>query len=147
MAQPRFADRTTPEDIEAGSVFQPKFDRDGLIPAIVTDATSGAVLMFAFMNAEALQRTLETQVAHFWSRSRNKLWKKGEESGNLLAVAEIRTDCDQDVIWIAASVAGDGVACHTGARSCFYRILQPAADAPGGVRLVNVASRDQNAKT
>lgn len=142
MTQSPFAARTTPKDIEAGSVFQPKFDGDGLIPAIVTDARSGAVLMFAFMNAEALQRTIESRVAHFWSRSRNKLWKKGEESGNLLTVAEIRTDCDQDVIWIAASVEGDGVACHTGARSCFYRILQPAADAPGGVRLVNVASRD-----
>ncbi len=142
-----FAARTTNKDIEAGDVFQPKFDADGLIPAIVTDAVSGAVLMFAFMNAAALRLTLDTGVAHFWSRSRNTLWKKGEESGNLLAVTEVRTDCDQDVIWIAATVAGDGVACHTGQRSCFYRVLTAAPDAAGGVRLVNAAVRDQRAKS
>lgn len=142
-----FAPRTTTKDIEAGSVFQPKFDHDGLIPAIVTDTASGAVVMFAFMNAEALRLTIESGVAHFWSRSRNKLWKKGEDSGNLLTVNEMRTDCDQDVLWIAATVQGDGVACHTGARSCFYRVVHSAADAPGGIRLINAALRDQNAKT
>ena len=142
MTDSPFAARTTPKDIEAGNVFQPKFDGDGLIPAIVTDAASGAVLMFAFMNAQALQLALESGVAHFWSRSRNKLWKKGEESGNLLSIAEIRTDCDQDVLWITAKVQGDGVACHTGARSCFYRVLQKADGEPGGVRLVNAALRD-----
>lgn len=114
--------------IEQGSEFQPKFDADGLIPAIVTDAASGEVLMFAWMNAEALALTLATRKAHFWTRSRKKLWLKGEESGNVLAVEEMRTDCDQDVIWLRVSVRGDGVACHTGARSCFYRAvdLQPA---------------------
>jgi phosphoribosyl-AMP cyclohydrolase len=125
-----FAPRGTPAEIETGTLFQPRFDADGLIPAIVTDATSGEVLMFAWMNAEALSLTLQTQLAHFWSRSRGKLWKKGEESGNLLRVVEVRTDCDQDVLWLRATVEGDGRACHTGARSCFYRTLplgQPAS--------------------
>lgn len=111
-------------DIETGNRFTPLFDASGLIPAIVTDAASGSVLMFAWMNAEALERSIETGEAVFYSRSRNKLWKKGEESGNVLRIVEMRTDCDQDVLWIAARVAGDGVACHTGARSCFYRRLE-----------------------
>ncbi|MEQ1653995.1 MAG: phosphoribosyl-AMP cyclohydrolase [Hyphomicrobium sp.] len=142
-----FAPRTTANDIESGDTFQPKFDGDGLIPAIVTDAGSGAVLMFAFMNDEALRLTLETGFAHFWSRSRKALWKKGEESGNLLKIGEVKTDCDQDVLWLTVSVAGDGVACHTGAVSCFYRTLTAAPDAPGGVRLVNAAMRDKRAKS
>lgn len=144
-----FAPRTSKQDIETGSVFQPKFDRDGLIPAIVTDAASGGVLMFAFMNADALRLTLETKTAHFWSRSRNKIWKKGEESGNVIAVSEVLTDCDQDVIWIRAAVEGNGVACHTGARSCFYRKLEGTPAAPNGVRLVDCAAQEisaQNAK-
>ncbi len=110
--------------IEETTSFKPRFDADGLIPAIVTDAESGEVLMFAFMNDEAMQRTLSTRIAHFWSRSRRKLWKKGEESGNVLNIAEIRTDCDQDVLWLRVRVAGDGVACHTGERSCFYRRVE-----------------------
>ena len=131
---PLFASRGSPGEIEQGLVFQPKFDADGLIAAIVTDAASGEVLMLAWMNAEALALTLETRVAHFWSRSRGRLWKKGEESGNLLRVSELRTDCDQDSIWLKVAVAGDGVACHTGERSCFYRALplgvRPSPDRP-----------------
>ena len=118
---PDFAERGSPEEVERGLAFQPAFDADGLMPAIVTDAASGDVLMFAWMNREALARTLETRVGHFWSRSRGRLWRKGEESGNVLNVAEVLTDCDQDVVWLKATVAGKGVACHTGARSCFYR--------------------------
>ncbi|NJO34729.1 MAG: phosphoribosyl-AMP cyclohydrolase [Rhodospirillales bacterium] len=118
-----FAERGTTEDIEHGLTFQPKFDAGGLIPAIVTDAVSGSVLMFAWMNAEALALTIETRVGHFWSRSRSLLWRKGEDSGNVLDVAEILTDCDQDVVWLKVRVQGTGVACHTGARSCFYRSL------------------------
>lgn len=117
----QFAPRGSIQEIEHGDAFMPKFDADGLIPAIVTDAKDGAVLMFAWMNAEALALTIETGLAHFYSRSRRKLWKKGEESGNLLRVAELRADCDQDVVWLRTSVEGDHVACHTGARSCFYR--------------------------
>jgi phosphoribosyl-AMP cyclohydrolase len=125
-----FADRGSPAEVEGGLAFQPKFDADGLIAAIVTDAASGEVLMLAWMNAEALALTLETRVGHFWSRSRRKLWKKGEESGNLLQVREMRTDCDQDVVWLKVTVAGAGVACHTGERSCFYRTL-PFGTRPG----------------
>ena len=136
MAAPSdlFAPRGTPGEVETSLRFQPKFDADGLIPAIVTDAASGEVLMFAWMNAEALAATLETRVAHFWSRSRGKLWKKGEDSGNILRVSEARTDCDQDVLWLKVVVEGAGVACHTGARSCFYRSLslgaRPSPDLP-----------------
>ena len=129
---PLFAPRGTPQDIERGMTFQPKFGADGLIPAIVTDVTSGAVLMFAWMNARALALTIETGIGHFWSRSRGRLWKKGEESGNILEISDMLTDCDQDVVWLKARVQGDGVACHTGARSCFYRAVQlgnaPAAE-------------------
>jgi phosphoribosyl-AMP cyclohydrolase len=116
-----FAARGSTAEIETSLAFQPKFDADGLIAAIVTDAASGDVLMFAWMNAEALALTLETRLGHFWSRSRGRLWKKGEESGNLLRVSELRTDCDQDALWLKVVVEGDGVACHTGATSCFYR--------------------------
>ena len=119
-----FASRGLPAQVESSLRFQPKFDADGLIPAIVTSADSGEVLMFAWMNAEALARTIETRIGHFWSRSRKKLWKKGEESGNLLRVRELRTDCDQDALWLKVSVDGEGVACHTGERSCFYRAVE-----------------------
>lgn len=116
------------ETIEQTQSFLPKFGADGLIPAIVTDLKSGNVLMFAHMNEEALRETIASGFAHFWSRSRSKLWKKGEESGNLLKVNEVRTDCDQDVIWIIAEIEGDGVACHTGATSCFYRRIAQGPD-------------------
>src|SRR5436190_13722601 len=102
---PLFASRGSAGEIEQGLVFQPKFDADGLIPAIVTDAGSGEVLMLAWMNAEAVALTLETRIGHFWSRSRARLWKKGEESGNVLEVREVRTDCDQDVLWLKVAVA------------------------------------------
>ena len=101
--------------------FRPVFDSAGLIPAIVTDASDNTVLMFAYMNAEALRLTQETGIAHFWSRSRGALWKKGESSGETLAVTELLTDCDQDVIQVKAIPQGKGAACHTGRRSCFYR--------------------------
>lgn len=109
------------ELIETGTEFQPKFDADGLIPVIVTDAETAAVLMFAWMNAQALEATLATRTAHFWSRSRARIWRKGEESGNELRVRSVSTDCDQDVILLSVEVAGAGVACHTGQRTCFYR--------------------------
>lgn len=125
--------RATKMELETGTRFQPHFDRDGLLPAIVTDGAQGGVLMFAFMNADALHETLLTGYATFYSRSRARLWVKGEESGNKLRVIEIRTDCDQDVLWIAASVEGAGAACHTGARSCFYRVVE--TDGAGGVAL------------
>lgn len=104
---------------DKGLTLNPKYDRDGLLTAVVTDDDSGDVLMVAHMNAEALALTLETGLAHFWSRSRQSLWKKGETSGNMLQVADIRIDCDQDAVWIKAKPAGP--ACHTGARTCFFR--------------------------
>jgi phosphoribosyl-AMP cyclohydrolase len=107
------------KDRETGSVLDPKFDADGLITAVCTDASSGDVLMLAHMNAEALRLTLETGKASFWSRSRQRIWVKGEESGNTLRVVEARVDCDQDAIWLKCVPAGP--ACHTGEVSCFYR--------------------------
>lgn len=133
-------------DIEHGHAFMPKFDRDGLIPAIVTDAASGEVLMFAWMNAEALARSIETRQAWFWSRSRKAFWRKGEDSGNTLEIVEMRVDCDQDVVLIRANLAGAGVACHTGARSCFYRSLalgpvrQDGATIPRNVTLSTISA-------
>ena len=125
-------------EVESGLAFQPKFDSDGLIPAIVTDARSGEVLMFAFMNAEALGLSMETGIVHFWSRSRAALWKKGGESGNVFKIVEMRTDCDQDVIWLRVTVEGDGHACHTGRRSCFYRLV-PVQSAPGEASQLTLA--------
>ena len=107
--------------LEAAGVFTPKFDASGLVTAVVTDAADGELLMVAHMNAEALALTLETGVAHYFSRSRNMIWKKGETSGNLQTVAELRTDCDQDAVWLKVTVAGHAATCHTGRRSCFYR--------------------------
>jgi phosphoribosyl-AMP cyclohydrolase len=101
--------------------FEPKFDASGLLSAIVQDAKTGEVLMFAFMDAEALAATRATGFAHFHSRSRGRLWKKGESSGNVLAVTDILVDCDQDALVLKVEPAGP--ACHTGARSCFYRRL------------------------
>ena len=100
-------------EVEAGDRFQPRFDAQGLIAAIVTDAKTGEVVMFAWMSAESLALTLEQKVAHFWSRSRNKLWRKGEESGNVLDVVEIRTDCDQDALLVKVNVRGAGVVGRT----------------------------------
>ncbi len=143
LAQPSldgrwFAKRGSIADIEQGTTFQPKFSNEGLIPAIVTDASSGVVLMFAHMNEDALRLTLETAVAHFWSRSRGQLWKKGETSGNTLRVVELRTDCDQDVIWVTADIGQNGVACHTGAKSCFYRRIDTSSGVMSEIRLTTV---------
>lgn len=121
MSSP-FPARTTTQEIELGTKLQPKFGPDGLIPCITADATSNEVLMFAFMNAEALAQTIKTGRATYWSRSRNKLWIKGEESGHVQNVRELRVDCDQDVVLLKVKNVG-GAACHNGYRSCFYRRL------------------------
>ncbi|MDX3926978.1 MAG: phosphoribosyl-AMP cyclohydrolase [Shinella sp.] len=110
-------------ELETGPDFTPRFDESGLVTAVVTDARDGELLMVAHMNAEALGLTIETGIAHYWSRSRNALWKKGETSGNLQTVVELRTDCDQDAVWLKVSVAGHDATCHTGRRSCFYRTV------------------------
>ncbi len=112
------------DDLERGSTLAPRFDGDGLIAAVATHADTGEVLMLAWMNAEALQRTLDTGEAHYFSRSRQALWKKGETSGQIQQVTEIRIDCDQDAVWLKVRPQGDGGACHTGQRSCFYRLVE-----------------------
>jgi phosphoribosyl-AMP cyclohydrolase len=109
--------------LEGEGAFTPKFDVNGLVTAVVTDARDGELLMVAHMNAEALGLTIETGIAHYYSRSRGKIWKKGESSGNLQTVHELRTDCDQDAVWLKVSVAGHDATCHTGRRSCFYRAV------------------------
>jgi phosphoribosyl-AMP cyclohydrolase len=109
------------ESRENSTRLDPAYNADGLVTAVVTDAVTGEVLMLAHMNAEALARTVASGEAWFWSRSRARLWKKGESSGNVLKVTELRVDCDQDAVWLKAEPAGP--ACHTGARSCFYRRL------------------------
>jgi phosphoribosyl-AMP cyclohydrolase len=112
------------EALEHGAELAPRFDASGLIAAIATHAATGEVLMFAWMNAEALSRTLATGEAHYFSRSRNELWRKGATSGQVQKVVEVRIDCDQDAVWLKVEPQGDGGACHTGARSCFYRVIE-----------------------
>ena len=112
----------TPNEIEEGLRLAPKFDADGLITAVVTDAASGEVLMVAHMNEQALQKTISTGEAWYFSRSRKTLWKKGEQSGHVQRVVELRVDCDQDAVWLRVAQQGAG-ACHTGRRSCFYRVV------------------------
>lgn len=111
-------------DRDESLTFTPQYDSSGLIPVVTVDATSGAVLMVAWMNEEALRKTRETGQAHYWSRSRSRLWRKGEESGHTQTVREIRADCDQDTILLLVDQVG-GAACHTGRQSCFYRVLEP----------------------
>ena len=115
-------------DIEQGLEFQPKFDASGLVTCVATDAGTGAVLMVAHMNDEALRRTIASGEAWYFSRSRNALWRKGETSGHVQRVVEMRLDCDQDAIWIR--VEQTGAACHTGRRSCFYRAVTAGEGGP-----------------
>lgn len=122
------------DDIEEGLTFRPKFDAAGLVTCVATDATSGEVLMVAHMNDEALRKTIETGQAWYYSRSRKALWRKGETSGHGQRVVEMRTDCDQDAVWIRVEQTGGG-ACHTGRRSCFYRTVTNDA---GSAKLVFV---------
>ena len=126
-----FATRSSVEQVEEGLALAPKFDADGLIPCITTDANTGDVLMLAYMNGDALQRTIATGEAHYWSRSRQCLWRKGESSGLVQETVEIRVDDDQDAIWLRVKVAGSGASCHVGYRSCFYRTVERGG--PSGV--------------
>lgn len=120
---------------EEGTAFAPRFDAAGLITVVTVEADTNVVLMLAHMNAEALSLTLKTGVAHYWSRSRGALWKKGETSGELQEVVELRTDCDQDALVMVVNQQGRGAACHTGRKSCFYRRLSTAE---GQVSLVDI---------
>ena len=130
---PPFAQRVSTEEVEEGLAFAPKFDGEGLVTCVVTDARSGDVLMVAHMNDEALRKTIATGEAWYFSRSRKALWRKGETSGQTQRVVEMRTDCDQDAVWIRVEQVG--AACHTGRRSCFYRKVE--ADG-GGAKLAFV---------
>jgi phosphoribosyl-AMP cyclohydrolase len=130
MATHPFAERGTTQAVEEGRALSLKFDADGLVTCVATDAASGDVLMVAHMNAEALTRTIETGEAWYYSRSRRALWRKGESSGHVQRVTEMRVDCDQDAVWIKVEQAGAG-ACHTGRRSCFYRSV-PLGKTPDG---------------
>jgi phosphoribosyl-AMP cyclohydrolase len=109
-------------DLEESTALTPRYDANGLVTAVVTDAATGDVLMVAHMNAEALAKTVNSGEAWYFSRSRQKLWKKGEQSGHVQRVVELRIDCDQDAVWLKVEQAGEG-ACHTGRRSCFYRAV------------------------
>ena len=122
-----FPTLTDTRALERGAVLAPRFDAAGLIAAVSTHAESGEVLMLAWMNAEALRLTLDTGHVHYFSRSRQTLWKKGETSGQVQTVIEIRVDCDQDAVWLKVLPGGDGGACHVGFRSCFYRTVEDGA--------------------
>lgn len=134
MSEP-FAPRGTKKDIEESTVLAPKFDENGLIPVVTTDYATGEVLMMAFMNAESLKMTIELGEAVYWSRSRKEIWHKGKTSGNVQVVREMRTDCDQDAIWLRVTVLGLSATCHVGYRSCFYRSIPTARAAGDGVVL------------
>ena len=117
-----FKKRENVADIEEGNLLSPKFNNDGLIPVITTDFKTKEVLMQGFMNSEALKKTIETKEAHYWSRSRKEVWHKGETSGFVQKVVEMRIDDDQDSIWMSVDI-GDGASCHVGYKSCFYRSI------------------------
>ncbi len=129
----QFAPRQSVEQVEESNDLAPKFDANGLIPAVTTDYTSGELLMHGYMNDEALRRTIETGEAHYYSRSRQKLWRKGETSGLVQKVKQLLVDDDQDCVWmrveVATDVKGGGASCHVGYRSCFYRAIPTGEDA------------------
>ena len=124
MSETSFPVLTDAEALERGDVLAPRFNAEGLVAAVATHAETGEVLMLAWMNAEALDLTIATGVAHYYSRSRRTLWRKGETSGQVQTVAEMRVDCDQDAVWLKVTPGGDGGACHVGYRSCFYRTVE-----------------------
>ena len=117
-----FKKRHSIEEVEEGKYLSPKFDENGLIPVVTTDYKNGDILMHGYMSQESLKKTIETKEAHYWSRSRNKIWRKGETSGYIQKVKEIRIDDDQDALWLSVDI-GNGASCHVGYRSCFYRSI------------------------
>jgi len=125
-----FASRRSVEQVEEGSELAPRFDEHGLIPCVTTDYASGTLLMQGYMNAEALRKTIETREAHYFSRSRQALWRKGATSGLVQRVRELMIDDDQDCVWLKVDVEGSGASCHVGYRSCFYRRV-PLGDEAG----------------
>lgn len=126
-----FHERRSVKQVEEGNELAPKFDAQGMIPAVTTDYATGEVLMHAYMNREALEATIRTGEAHYWSRSRQCLWRKGATSGLTQKVVDLRIDDDQDCVWLRVEVGGSGASCHVGYRSCFYRSV-PVGSAAGG---------------
>jgi phosphoribosyl-AMP cyclohydrolase len=126
-ANKHFAIRQSIEQVEEGNVLAPKFDENGIIPVVTTDANSGELLMHGYMNHKALTKTIETGEAFYWSRSRKVLWHKGATSGLVQKIVEIRIDDDQDAVWLRVTVGGNGASCHVGYRSCFYRSVPTGA--------------------
>ena len=122
-----FKKRDNIQEVEEGKYLSPKFDKNGLIPVITTDAIKGDILMHGYMNDEALKKTIVTKEAHYWSRSRKKIWRKGEVSGFVQKVIEMRIDDDQDSVWLLVDI-GKGSSCHVGYRSCFYRSIPLGKD-------------------
>ena len=121
MNKIKFAQRSSVEFVEEGNILAPKFNAEDVIPVVVTETKSGLVLMLGYMNKEALEKTILTKEAHYWSRSRKALWKKGESSGMVHKIDEILIDDDQDSIWLKVTIEGLGASCHVGYKSCFYR--------------------------
>ena len=117
-----FKKRDNIKEIEEGKYLEPKFDENGLIPVVTTDFKTGDILMHSYMNVESLKKTIESKEAHYWSRSRKKIWRKGQVSGFIQKVKEIRIDDDQDSLWMSVDI-GNGASCHVGYRSCFYRSI------------------------
>ena len=117
-----FKKRDSIKEVEEGKFLEPKFDKNGLIPVITSDFKTGDILMHGYMNSEALKKTIESKEAHYWSRSRNQIWHKGQVSGFVQKVKEIRIDDDQDSVWMTVDI-GEGASCHVGYRSCFYRSI------------------------
>ena len=117
-----FKKRDNIKEVEEGKYLEPKFDKNGLIPVITSDFKNGDILMHAYMNDEAFKKTIETKKAHYWSRSRKEIWRKGQTSGFTQIVKEIRIDDDQDAVWLSVDI-GNGASCHVGFRSCFYRSI------------------------
>ena len=117
-----FKKRDNIKEVEEGKYLEPKFDKNGLIPVVTSDFKTGDILMHGFMNDEALKKTIETKEAHYWSRSRKKIWRKGQTSGFVQTIKEIRIDDDQDSVWLLVDI-GNGASCHVGYRSCFYRSI------------------------
>ena len=124
MKEIKFAERSSIEFVEEGSKLAPKFNRDGVIPVVVTESKSDLVLMLGYMNKEALDKSILTREAHYWSRSREALWKKGESSGMVHKIDEILIDDDQDSVWLKVTIQGLGASCHVGYKSCFYRSVE-----------------------
>ena len=117
-----FKKRDSIKEVEEGKFLEPKFDKNGLIPVITSDFKNGDILMHGYMNEESLKKTIETKEAHYWSRSRKKIWHKGQVSGFVQKIKEIRIDDDQDAVWLSVDI-GEGSSCHVGYRSCFYRSI------------------------